>query len=329
MPNTATRLITLILLLQRQPNQKAADLAQALGISVRSLHRYIAMLDEMGIPVYSERGPQGGFSLVRGYKLPPLIFTPEEAAAVCLGASLVREMWGQLYDEAAQAALAKLDNVLPDDQRREVAWARRTLITTGMHHAGLAQFAPFLQALRGAIRQQKQVRLVYQSAHQPGPSERRVAPYTLAHNRGWWYLVGYCHQRDAIRAFRVDRIRDLEMTEAGFDRPADFDARPYLNFEAAEHPVQARLRFRPEAAHVALANRLAWDTVEPQPDGSVIATIALPDLFWAASFTSSYGPAVTVEAPDALRRLVGDWARAVAALYADLSPPGGAPPDPP
>jgi len=83
--NTATRLITLIMLMQRQPNQKAGELARQLDVSIRSVHRYMAMLDEMGIPVYSERGPCGGFSLVRGYKMPPLIFSPEEAVAVHLG----------------------------------------------------------------------------------------------------------------------------------------------------------------------------------------------------------------------------------------------------
>ena len=108
MSNTATRLITLIMLLQRQPNQKATDLAKELGISVRSLHRYMTMLDELGIPVYSERGPHGGFSLVRGYKIPPLVFTPEEAVAVYLGTSLVDEVWGRLYRDAAHGALAKL-----------------------------------------------------------------------------------------------------------------------------------------------------------------------------------------------------------------------------
>src|SRR5512134_188121 len=102
MSNTATRLITLIFLLQNQPNQKASELAEKLGVSVRTLHRYFEMLDEMGVPVYAERGPYGGFSLVRGYKLPPLVFTPEEAVAVALGTSLVHEMWGQLYHEAAQ-----------------------------------------------------------------------------------------------------------------------------------------------------------------------------------------------------------------------------------
>src|SRR5512136_2315573 len=102
MSQPASRLITLIMLLQRQPNQKAAELAHKLGISVRSLHRYMAMLDEMGIPVYSERGPYGGFSLVRGYKMPPLVLSSEEAVAVYLGTSLVSEMWGKLYQDAVQ-----------------------------------------------------------------------------------------------------------------------------------------------------------------------------------------------------------------------------------
>ena len=84
MTNTATRLITLIFLLQNQPNQKASELAQKLGVSLRTVHRYFEMLDEMGIPVYSERGPYGGFSLVRGYKMPPLVFTLEWAASTTL-----------------------------------------------------------------------------------------------------------------------------------------------------------------------------------------------------------------------------------------------------
>ncbi len=317
MPNPATRLFTLILLLQRQPNSKAGELAEKLGVSVRSLHRYIALLDEMGIPIYSERGPNGGFSLVRGYKMPPLIFTPEEATALCLGTRLVQELWGQLYQEAAQSAVVKIENVLPDDQRDEVAWARRALVTTGLHNPGLTSFAPHLQTLRRAIRQQKQVRLLYQSSQQTAPLEREVKPYALAHSRGWWYVVGYCQLRAAIRAFRVDRIHQVELLETGFARPADFDARPYVTPEPQGAVVHVRLRFAPAVAHLALNNRLAWETVETQPDGSVRVALSLPDLIWATSFTLSYGPAVTVEEPEALRQLVAEWARAVAQRYAD------------
>src|SRR4030042_535054 len=145
MSNTATRLITLIMLLQRQPNQKASTLAEKLGVSVRSIHRYIDMLDEMGIPIYSERGPYGGFSLVRGYKMPPLVLTPEEAVAVHLGTSLVEKTWGRLYQEADKGALGKVDNLLPDEQRNEVSWGRGSLLITGMHRASLSELTPTLE----------------------------------------------------------------------------------------------------------------------------------------------------------------------------------------
>ncbi len=197
---TATRLITLIMTLQRQPVQKAADLADKLGVSVRTLHRYFGMLDEMGIPIYAERGPYGGFSLVRGYKLPPLVFTPEEAIAIYLGTSLVSEMWGRLYQESAQGALAKLENVLPDEQRNEIAWARRSLVATGMQRADLSALAPTLEKLRRAAREQRRIEMQYQSTTGDKVTERQVDPYALVHRGGWWYLVGYCHLRDAQRA---------------------------------------------------------------------------------------------------------------------------------
>ena len=72
MPNTATQLITLIMLLQHRSNQKAGELAGQLDVSVHTLQRYIAMLDDMGIPVYAERCLHGGYALVRGYQMPPL-----------------------------------------------------------------------------------------------------------------------------------------------------------------------------------------------------------------------------------------------------------------
>lgn len=324
MSNTATRLITLIMLLQRQPNQKAAALAEKLGISVRSLHRYITMLDEMGIPVYSERGPQGGFSLVRGYKMPPLIFTPQEAAAICIGAGLVGEIWGQLYDEAAQGALAKIENVLPDEQRSEVAWARRTLVTAQAQRPGLRPFAALLGALRNAIRTQNRVRLVYQGSDRTQPLQREFDAYALAFRSGWWYVIGYCQLRQAIRSFRVDRIQEFEQLETRYQIPSDFDVHAQLAFEfQSETQIHIRLSLAPEIAHFALSTPAAWESVELQPDGSVIVTTSLPDLHWAAAFTLSYGPAATVLEPDALCQIVSEWANEIAARYMRNNPEGG------
>jgi predicted DNA-binding transcriptional regulator YafY len=314
MSNTATRLITLLMLLQRQPNQKAGDLAQELGVSTRSIQRYITMLDEMGIPVYSERGPYGGFSLVRGYKLPPLVFSPEEAVAVYLGTGLVEQMWGQLYRAAAHGALAKLDNVLPEEQRQEVAWARRALLATCLHRIDPKRLTPHLEQLRFAIHESRRVRLVYRGQGQPEALCREIDPYALVHRAGWWYSVGFCHLRQAWRTFRVDRILEVAVLAETFQPPPDFDLRAYL--EAEPQPqVNVRLRFGPAGAAIAQDNQPYWDSFEEQADGSVEVTLAVPDLKWAASIVLSYGGWAVVVAPPELRDLVHTWATQLAGLH--------------
>ncbi len=316
MSNTATRLITLVMLLQRRQNQKASELAGELGVSVRTLHRYFAMLDEMGIPVYSERGPYGGFSLVRGYRMPPLVFTPEEAVAVYLGSSMVGEVWGNLYKEAAQGALAKLDNVLPDEQREEITWARRSLVTTGMHRADLTELTPSLEKLRRAIRELRQVEIVYRSTSHPEPRSRLLDPFALVYRWGWWYVIGFCHLREAIRSFRVDRIVELKLSSQVFQAPTGFDIRRYLETETQDQPqARARLYFAAQAAHIALSNRAIWETIQEQPDGSVIASMLAPDLPWLASTALSFGPLVTVLEPEELRQMVREWAEEIVRLY--------------
>jgi len=313
---TATRLITLIMTLQRQPNQKAADLAEKLGVSVRTLHRYFGMLDEMGIPIYAERGPYGGFSLVRGYKLPPLVFTPEEAVALYLGTSLVSETWGVLYQESATGALAKLENVLPDEQRNEIAWARRALVATGMHRADPTAQAPTLEKLRRAAREQQRVDMRYQSTTSDKITERQVDPYALVHRSGWWYLVGYCHLRNGPRTFRVDRILSLDLLSRTFQMPDEFDVHAYLESEFADQPVlHAKLRFNPEGAFIAKSNRSIWDSLEENPDGSLDVILSAPDLPWLASMTLSFSTFVTVLDPPELREMVREWARAVVEKY--------------
>jgi predicted DNA-binding transcriptional regulator YafY len=304
------------MLLQQRPNQKAADLAAELGVSVRTLHRYFAMLDEMGIPVYSERGPYGGFSLIRGYRMPPLVLSPEEAVAVALGTGMVEELWGEMYREPARAALAKLENLLPEDQQGQVAWARRTLAATGMHRSDLEALTPRLETLRKAIREQRRLRMQYRSNSSPHPSRRDLDPYALIHRWGWWYVVGYCHLRQALRSFRVDRIESLEPSDQVFKEPRDFELGSYLAQDWSAPPqVQVRMRFGAETAHVALFNRAYWESVQEEPDGSVVVTYSAPEMNWAASTALAYGPIVEVLEPPELRSLLDQWAREIADKY--------------
>ena len=316
MNNTATRLITLIFLLQNQPNQKAAELAEKLGVSLRTVHRYFDMLEEMGIPLYAERGPYGGFSLVRGYKMPPLVFTLEESVALVLGTGMVEEMWGELYREAARGALAKLENLLPDEQVREVAWARNSLVATGMNRSDLNAITPTLEKLRRAIREHRGVSMTYQSGQLPHPTQRGLDPYALVHRWGWWYVVGFCHVRGEVRTFRVDRIAGISLSDAAFNIPAAFDLQSHLKNEFANQPqVKAKLKFEADSIHLATVNRSYWESLEEQADGSVTVTFSAPTLEWAASSALAYGAAVEVIEPPELRRMVAAWIDEVRRKY--------------
>ncbi len=316
MPTTATRLITLILLLQRKPGQKAAALASELGISVRTLHRYFGMLDEMGIPVYAERGPYGGFSLVPGYRLPPLVFTPEEAVTLSLGTGLVREMWGQLYLDAALGAEAKLENVLPPEQLREIAWARNSLVATGINRTDMEKLSPRLSILRKAVRDSLQVSMLYQGGRDAVGEQREVDFYGLFHRSGWWYAVGFCHLREELRTFRVDRIMDVKLNGVTFSKPNDFNLHDYVARDWQDVPrIGVKMLFTQPLAHLARYSSGFWDSLEEQPDGSILVSFLAPDLYAAASQALSYGQGILVLEPEEVRVMVREWAQATAAQY--------------
>ena len=116
--------------------------------------------------------------------------------------------------------------------------------------------------------------------------------------------------------FRVDRIQKLKTLNQSFQPPEKFDIHQYLENEFKRQPmIRARLQFIPEAAHIVRSNRLIWESIQENDDGSVTATLVAPDLPWLASMTLSFANWVTVLEPSELRDLVQDWAQATAKLY--------------
>jgi predicted DNA-binding transcriptional regulator YafY len=245
-----------------------------------------------------------------------LVFTLEEAVAVVLGTGIVEEMWGDLYREAARGALAKLENLLPEEQVREVAWARGSLVATGMNRADLKALIPALEKLRRAIREHRSIDMNYQSSQVPHPSPRGLDPYALVHRWGWWYMIGFCHVHHEVRTFRVDRISEIALSDRTFSRSPHFNLQAYLKNELLAQPqVSARLRFEPEFANIIAGNHSYWETVEAKSDGSVEVTFPSPTLEWAASTTLAYGPAVEVLEPPELRIMVAEWLETTARKY--------------
>lgn len=320
MANTATRLFNLIALLQRHPNSSASQLAEALEVSIRTVQRYIVMLEDMGVPIYAERGVQGGYSLVRGYRMPPLMLSPEEAVAVHLGTSLIENVWGQLFRSSAQSALTKIENVLPQEQLQEIAWARNSLITRGIPRVSAELDAEQLETLYQAVRQSLQVNILYKGKHQDTALWRQVDPYVLVYSWGRQYCLAYCHLRGAMRSFRLDRIQALERLSTGFTKPQDFDPGQFMEDNLlAESLHEVRLYFGSDSASVAHDYRCCWDSFEERADGSVIAGFRAADLDTATHRVMCFLTSARILAPQALKTRVAAAAQAIAYQYQDDS----------
>jgi predicted DNA-binding transcriptional regulator YafY len=234
-----------------------------------------------------------------------------------LGAELVQDIWGASYRDAAVAARAKLDNVLPEALLQEVKQAQRGLVVTGWFRRDYGPWAPILDDLRRCVARRRQVRLVYQSFHQE-VTKRTVDPYALALQWGHWYLVGHCHLRGELRTFRVDRIQNLEPTSETFEVPPRFSAREYLQRMAEERPAayyRVVVRFDSEVAHVVRERRDEWQELIEHEDGSVTLAFDASDLAWPCRWVLTYQDKAAVVGPHELATMVREAAQAIAARY--------------
>ena len=196
-PDPTTRILTLLELLQAHHRMSGAELAERLGIDPRTVRRYATRLGELGIPVEAERGRYGGYRLRPGYKLPPLMFTDDEATAVMLGllAAPAAGVATTTSAAATQSALAKLTRVLPAALRDRIAAVPDALGLTLPPRAGATALTGTVLHLAEATQRRRRVRLEYDS-WQGERTVRDVDPYGLVVHGGRWYVTGHDHLRD-------------------------------------------------------------------------------------------------------------------------------------
>ncbi len=234
---------------------------------MRTVHRYFSMLEDMGIPLYSERGPAGGFSLVAGYSLPPMVFAAEEAGALYLGAAMVEELWADIYRQETRSAIVKLENVLPREIREEVEGTKGVYTARNFHRSDMKKIVPVLKKIKESIRLKKRAQLLY-AGREDGRKTRNVDFYGIIHRWGWWYAVGYCHLRRQVRTFRVDRIIRIEELEEIFTVNNEFDFESYLHQEKISRPVyRCVFGINPGYEKLAESERSVWKSVEKNKSG--------------------------------------------------------------
>lgn len=217
----ATRVLTILEMLQARQRLSGPELATRLEVNTRTVRRYITMLQDLGFPIEAERGRHGYYRLRPGFKLPPLMFSEEEALAMTLGLLAARRLGLTATAPAVEGALAKIERVLPPALLERVRAVQETLSLT-FPPANTTPTSDILLTLCRAAQQERRVHLSYQN-WQGTESAREVDIYGLVYRSGYWYSVGYCHLRLDLRVFRLDRINAVEMRDETFIRPLDFD----------------------------------------------------------------------------------------------------------
>jgi predicted DNA-binding transcriptional regulator YafY len=236
MSKPAIRMLAVLELLQTHDRISGVELARRLEVDGRTLRRYIAGLEELGIPVMSELGRHGGYSLVAGFKLPPMMLTNDEALAMSLGLIAAESMGMAETVSAVASAQAKLERVLPAQLKQRVRALSETATidkTAAVAVAGASQET--LAAIASGAEARRSVRFAYQSRLGEA-STRTFDPYGLVFRGGAWYASGMCQLRRQLRSFRLDRMQEVELTAERFKRPADFDTAAYLTHSIATMP---------------------------------------------------------------------------------------------
>ncbi|MFC7306214.1 helix-turn-helix transcriptional regulator [Streptomyces monticola] len=214
--DTPARLLQLLSLLQTPREWPGGELAGRLGVSRRTVRRDIDRLRELGYPVQATMGAEGGYRLVAGKAMPPLVLDDEEAVAIAVGLRAGAGHAVEGVEEASVRALAKLEQVLPSRLRHRVGALQAATSPLVFGSGDGATIAPeTLTVLASATTGREKLRFGYR-AGDGAQSRRLVEPYRLVSTGRRWYLVAYDLERDAWRTFRVDRVDEPFATGARF-----------------------------------------------------------------------------------------------------------------
>ncbi|MFE2292621.1 helix-turn-helix transcriptional regulator [Streptomyces sp. NPDC059452] len=311
MTDTPARLLKLLSLLQTPREWPGGELAERLDVSPRTIRRDIDRLRELGYPVEASRGSVGGYRLVAGAAMPPLVLDDEEAVAIAVGLRAGAGHAIEGVEEASVRALAKLEQVLPSRLRHRVS-ALQTATVALTRGDGATIDPQTLTTLASAATGQERLRFSYRSGSGT-ETKRQVEPYRLVSTGQRWYLMAYDLLREDWRTFRVDRVtepfatgarftpRPLPVEEDGSGEPKDA-ARYFARSMAGKQPeLQLDVRFGAPAEFVAA--RLPPTLGAPEPDGEGACRLrssSTDSLEWAALRLALVDCEFTVQGPPQL-----------------------------
>ncbi|NOU93218.1 WYL domain-containing protein [Paenibacillus sp. LMG 31456] len=303
------RLMELMMTVNRKRRFKVQELADEFGVSKRTILRDLQELSELGVPLYSEVGPHGGYQVVRERVLPPIAFTEEEAVAMFFAVHALRHYSSLPFEAESASALSKFYLHMPGDVRDRIDGMKdRVDFITPTRRGD----APCLAILLDAAVHQKVLAIEYESKEKEEGS-RRIQPVYIYANNGLWYCTAYCFLRKGFRVFRCDRIREAAYDASGTE-PLELGDIHLSRRETAEPREPIRLRAELSRIGVQRCEAELWlsPMLHVREDGSGVIDkdVSRDDIPFYTEFFIEMGDEVVLEEPeelkDAIRRRLSE-----------------------
>lgn len=302
----ADKLLAILWLLQSRKRMTASQIAEELEISVRTVYRYMDTLCMSGVPVVSEPGHDGGYSLLNDFVAAPLFFNTDERKAIMHAALFARQA-GYPFGEALESALGKMKLHANEEQLNELI--RHTQGFDVVETTSARRSIPgVLQLIEQAVADSHMLRIKYVKSGETVSQTRDIDPYGLVYWRGKWYVVAYCRFRGEMRNFRVDRIAEATLAGSVFQRPDGFSAgdafMQSLVSDAVEQEqlVSIRVQGHPEAvSHLCEHWFLCHALIERGAEEAHFKVADHALLTYLPQILLPYGKSVRVLEPDELK----------------------------
>ncbi|UFJ42590.1 YafY family transcriptional regulator [Brevibacillus humidisoli] len=291
------RLIELMMTINRKRKFTTKELAAEFGVSVRTILRDLQELSELGVPLYSEVGPHGGYQVLHERMLPPIAFTEEEAVALFFACHALRHFSSLPFEAETNSALHKFFSYLPGDVKDRIDQMKNRV---DLVQPTREQSTPYLSILLEAAIRQQIIQIEYDSRQ--GVSSRDIQPIGIYAKNGFWYCPAYCFARDDFRLFRADRIYSAAYSTSGL-KPREFSAVNLANWESFVRKEQDWINLRVELSRDGV--RRCQAELSPLPklkietDGTGILSGRIPrsEISYFAGFFMGLGKEAIVAEP--------------------------------
>ena len=299
--NRIDRLHAILTHLQSKRRVTAQEMADRFNISLRTVYRDVRALDESGVPVIGEAGT--GYTIMEGYRLPPVMFTQEEASALLLGGKLAERFTDGSVKRHFQTALFKIKAVLrsPDKEYVDSLTEHIQILTRYSPDSDSPQ--QYLSLLQQAIVHKKTVYVHYRSNEKEEITRRRVEPIGLVHYGSAWHLIGWCHLRNDYRDFRLTRMLGVNLEEITFDPATHPSIREYIDqFRASAQLQEATILVDKRIVKYLQEQKYLNGFVsEELLDSCVRMKFLVSSLDYFSRWLLMYTDAVRAEAPEGLK----------------------------